>query len=107
MYAQMRTATKLFTHELVHLSDDLKHDAHLIKCFHHTTVQKLKEHKIPIRKIIQFSDQAPSQYKNKCAFSYVLQIDIPTMLNFFGVRHGKGPCDACAGRVKQKVVIST
>ena len=25
------------------------------------------------------------------------------MLNFFGVRHGKGPCDACAGRVKQKV----
>ena len=26
------------------------------------------------------------------------------MLNFFGVRHGKGPCDACAGRVKQQVV---
>ena len=95
---------KIVTHELVHLSDDLKHDAHLIKCFHHTTVQKLKERKIPIRKIIQFSDQAPSQYKNKCAFRYVSQIDIPTMLNFFGVRHGKGPCDACAGRVKQKVV---
>ena len=30
--------------------------------------------------------------------------DIPTMLNFFGVIHGKGPCDACAGRVKQQVV---
>ena len=26
------------------------------------------------------------------------------MLNFFGVRHGKGPCDACAGRVKQQIV---
>ena len=25
------------------------------------------------------------------------------MLNFFGVRHGKGPCDACAGWVKQKI----
>ena len=23
------------------------------------------------------------------------------MCNFFGVRHGKGPCDGCAGRVKQ------
>ena len=26
------------------------------------------------------------------------------MLNFFGLRHGKGPCDACAGRVKQQIV---
>ena len=26
------------------------------------------------------------------------------MLNFFGVRHGKGPCDACAGRVKHQIV---
>ena len=26
------------------------------------------------------------------------------MLNFFAVRHGKGPCDACAGRVKQQTV---
>ena len=25
------------------------------------------------------------------------------MCNFFGVRHGKGPCDGCAGRVKQQV----
>ena len=95
---------KMVTHELVHLSDDLKHDAHLVKRFHNTTVQELRRRKIPIRKIIQFSDQAPSQYKNKSAFRYVSQVDLPTMLNFFGVRHGKGPCDACAGRVKQKVV---
>ena len=31
--------------------------------------------------------------------------DIPTMLNFFGLTHQKGPCDSCAGRVKQKVNI--
>ena len=53
---------------------------------------------------MQFTDQAPSQYKNKMAFKYAAQCDIPTMLNFFGVCHGKGPCDACAGRTKQQVV---
>ena len=46
----------------------------------------------------------PSQYKNKSAFKYAALCDILTMLNFFSVRHGKGPCDACAGRVKQQVV---
>ena len=25
------------------------------------------------------------------------------MRNFYGVRHGKGPCDACTGRVKQGI----
>ena len=25
------------------------------------------------------------------------------MHNFFGVRHDRGPCDGCAGRVKQQV----
>lgn len=27
----------------------------------------------------------------------------PYMMNFFEVCHGKGPCDGCAGRVKQCV----
>ena len=63
----------------------------------------MKKHKIPIHKIIQFTDQAPFQYKNKSAFRYAAHCDLPTMLNFFGVRHGKGPCDACAGRVKQQI----
>ena len=27
------------------------------------------------------------------------------MLNFFATRHGKGPCDGCAGRIKQKVSV--
>ena len=95
---------KMVTHELVHSSNDLKHDAYLVKCFHHTTVQEIKKHKIPICKIVQFTDQAPSQYKNKTAFKYATQVDLPTVLNFFGVHHGKGPCDACAGQVKQKII---
>ena len=64
----------------------------------------IQHHNISICKIIQFSDQAPSQYKNKSAFRYVSHTDLPTMLNFFRVCHGKGPCDGCTGRVKQQVV---
>ena len=95
--------TKLVMHEVVHVSDDLKHDAHLVRRFHDVTMNVLRKRKIPIRKIIQFTDQAPSQYKNKSAFRYAAHCDLLTMLNFFGVRHGKGPCDACAGRVKQQI----
>ena len=53
--------------------------------------------------MIEFTDQAPSQYKNKSAFRYLCQERIPTVRNFFGVRHGKGPCDACAGRLKGRL----
>ena len=91
------------THELVHMSEDLKHDAHIVRKFVNESIKIVKSHKIKICKIIQFSDQAPSQYKTKSAFKYLSQMDLPTMLNFFGVWHGKGPCNACAGRVKQKI----
>ena len=29
--------------------------------------------------------------------------NVPTQCHFFGVRHGKGPCDACTGPVKQGI----
>ena len=86
------------------MSEDLKHDAHLVQHFHDVTLQVLQKCKIPIHKIIQFTDQASFQYKIKSAFQYAVHCNIPTMLNFFGVRHGNGPCDACAGRVKQQIV---
>ena len=94
---------KISTHEVVHISDDPKHDAHIVKRFNEKTISVLKKRGIPIHKIIQFTDQAPSQYKNKLAFKYMCECKIPYMMNFFGVRHGKGPCDGCAGRVKQQI----
>ena len=50
------------THEFVHMSEDLKHDAHIVKRFVNESVKVVKSQKIEICKIIQFSDQAPSQY---------------------------------------------
>ena len=94
---------QLVLHEIIHVSDDLKHDAHLVKKMQIANLNILQKRGVDIRKIVEFTDQAPSQYKNKSAFRYLSQQSIPTQRNFFGVRHGKGPCDACAGRVKSKL----
>ena len=94
---------QLVLHEIVHISDDLKHDAHLVKKFQLANYQILSKHGVQIHKIIGFTDQAPSQYKNKSALKYLSEEARSYQRNFFGVRHGKGPCDACAGRVKSRL----
>ena len=91
-------------HEIVHISNDLKHDAHLVKRFQATNLQILRKQGVDIRKIIEVTDQASSQYKNKSAFRYLCQEKIPTISKFsLEFRHGKGPCDACAGRIKGRI----
>ena len=92
---------QLTTHEIVHVSEDFKHDAHLVKVFTARSISVLKENNVDICKIIEFTDQAPSQYKNKTAFNHLCNYKIPFQKNYFGVRHGKSSCDACTGRVKQ------
>ena len=88
---------QLATHEIVHISDDMKHDAHLVKVFTQKSIQVLKSNNMNIHKIIEFTDQAPSQYKNKTAFSHLANMKTPVQKNYFGVRHGKSSCDACTG----------
>ena len=80
---------KVVTHEMLCVSDDLKHSAHLVNKFTQVTVDVLKKKKVNICKIVEFTDQAPSQYKNKTALRYLGQSKIPTMRNFYAVRHGK------------------
>ena len=94
---------QITTNEIVHISEDLKHDAHLVKAFTSRSLAVLNGNKVPIQKIIEFTDQAPSQYKNKTVFHHLANNKVPTQKIFFGVRHGKSSCDACTGRVKQGV----
>ena len=49
-------------HEVVYLSDNLKHDAHIVKNFRTRTVEALCKNNVKVHKIIQFTDQAPSQF---------------------------------------------
>ena len=93
----------LVTHEIVHISPDLKHDAHLVKQFTIKASDVIESNDINIHKIVQFTDQAPSQYNNKRAFRYLTQYKVPMVQNYFGVWHGKSSCDTCTGRVKQGV----
>ena len=95
---------ELVNHEIVHFSDDRGHDAHLVKKMTAATIELLQARGVEIRKIYEFTDQAPSQYKSKTAFRYMSQSNIPTLRTYFGARHGKGPCDACTGRVKKELV---
>ena len=91
------------TRETVRVSEDLEHDTHLVKDFTNRSEQILQNSDIAIRKIIVFTDQAPSQYKNKTAFHCLKDRKFPVVKNFFSVHHGKSSCDACTGRVKQGV----
>ena len=95
---------ELVLHEVVVISDDLKHDAHLVKKMTNDMLAIVKKRGVEVRKMYEYTDQAPSQYKNKTAFRYLAEFKIPTVRNYFGVRHGKGPCDACTGRVKKRLV---
>ena len=67
---------QLTTHEVVHVSEDLKHDAHLVKAFTARSMSVLRKNKVEIQKIIEFTDQAPSQYKNKTAFNHLASYNI-------------------------------
>ena len=80
---------QLTTHEIVHVSEDLKHDAHLVKVFTARSLSVLKKNNVDIHKIIEVTDQAPSQYKNKTAFHNLCNSKIPIQKNFFEVKHGK------------------
>ena len=91
-------------HEFMHMSEDLKHDAHIVKRFVNESVKVVKSWKIEIRKIIQFSDQAPSQYKNKSAFKYLTQMYLPTMLNFLVSDMAKGHVMHVLARSNKKLI---
>ena len=69
---------QLVTREIGHITDDLKHNTHLVKLFTSKSIEVLKGNNADVHKITEFMDQAPSQYKNKTAFNYLANSNIPT-----------------------------
>ena len=80
---------QLVTQEIVHITDNLNHDAHLVKLFMSKSIEVLRGNNVDICKIIEFTDQAPLQYKNKTAFNYLANSNIPTQRNFLALGMGK------------------
>ena len=94
---------QLVTHEIVHVTDDLKHDAHIVKMFTEKSIKILQNNYINIYiKSSSSRIRLPPSTKIKQP-----SIIFPTLKyqqkNYFGVRYGKSSCDACTGRVKQGV----
>ena len=93
------------TDSIVFISEDNGHDYHAVQHFVEGAIAILKE-EVNFRRVIQFSDGAPSQYKNKvyfadCSFSEQ-DFNILSERHFFGSRHGKGPCDREIGVIKNQ-----
>jgi hypothetical protein len=86
---------------VVYLSDDLVHDHTAVSVFNEHLYKHLEEtRQITIEKHVQFSDGCAAQYKGKNTFADIEKMTLPTERCFFGSRHGKGPCDALGGLVK-------
>lgn len=86
------------------ISEVLKHDTIAVQVF----IEKLRnflKSKIELKKAIFMSDGAASQYKNRKNFAsicrYKSKYNIDAEWHFFATSHGKGPCDAIGGTLKQ------
>ena len=92
------------TEYLVFLSDDLNHDANLVKTIMDKTLSHLQLRVAGLEKVVVFSDGCAAQYKSKMPFYHLSTTSAPEVSRaYFGSRHGKSPCDACRGVIKTAV----
>ena len=77
-------------------SDITSHREHHERCvaaFQKKTIDFLKSKKVPIVEILEWTDNAPAQYKSRNSFQRMLLMAKPITRNYFGEKHGKGPFD--------------
>jgi hypothetical protein len=91
------------TDEIIMLTPLNKHDAFAVNHFMHSAIKRLKKAKVPVFKVIAFSDNCVAQYKCKTNFALMSTFDVPLELHYFGECHGKSLADAAIGRFKQLV----
>ena len=88
--------------ETIFITDDLHHDSYAVSAFEQILMKHIKKQSPhEINHVIQMSDQCACQYKCLKVFKNMSKSDIKTTKLYFGVRHGKGPCDGVTGRLKQ------
>ena len=98
-----RGCSQLVTHEIMCLSDDLKHDVVTVEAFETVAMKVLTENHILVNRVFQFCDNCASQYKCAKAWASLAKRKIPTMRSYFAPCHGKGPADGAIGRIVQLV----
>ena len=89
------------TDHIIVVSDNMTHDAKAVKEYTSEVLKFLDVNRgVTVNKVIQFSDGCASQYKSKLPFQHISEMGMPVTRNFFGSRHGKGPCDGIAAVIK-------
>ena len=86
----------LITEYLVFLSDDIQHDAHIVRNITSSVRNHLQQKGVD--NLIMWSDGCSAQCESKLPFFFVSESRLEWV--FFGSRHGKSPCDACGAVVK-------
>lgn len=91
----------LVTHEIVCISDDLKHDAYAIREFEIQAIKLLRKHGVQVDTFYEWCDNCSSEFKSRMPFFLLSLMGVKIVRSFWGENHGKGPADAVIGRVSQ------
>lgn len=106
MYYRCSCGSRI-TNNWTFISDVLQHSADMVHCITKRIFFHLES--LGITKVVVFSDGCASQYKSRLPFSYLQSYassKVKVHRCFFGARHGKNPCDALGGILKQAATRS-
>ena len=99
-YYKWSTHEEVIKEEMIHITEDRKHDHTAVQAFMEKCIEHLRGKGVQIDEIIEFSDQAASQYKNKSTFYHLTKSKIPVAWHYYAVRHDKSSADRAGGNFK-------
>ena len=89
---------QLVCDEIMLVSSDVKHDSFAVDTYVDKALSHLKENRIPVKRIIMWSDNCGTQYKSCKVFDSMSKFKhIPVMRNYFCAKHGKAEADGAIG----------
>lgn len=92
--------------EVVFVSSDRHHDGHAVHVFISKHLEHLRNKFVPVKCLIQWSDNCGVQYKSYAPFDRISRSSIPVIRNFFGAKHGKSEADGAIGRLVRKLELA-
>ena len=70
--------------EVIHMTNNRRHIEKTVAVFKKETIEFLKSKKVPILEILEWTDNAPGQYKSRNFFQRMSLMQYPITRNFFG-----------------------